>query len=143
MYLWHETHDAENAGRLEYQIALYFIETLFPSQYQKLYFYFQSSGIFEDIYIETYRQHVDPLFYLRYIRSLLPSSLYQTSPNSVLIKWYVRVYSNMNINHHNQQLPYIVQITYQGRLCFAFSHMSQKNQLNIALYDSYYALHTI
>ena len=40
MYLWHETHDAENAGRLEYQIALYFIETLFPSQYQKMYFYF-------------------------------------------------------------------------------------------------------
>ena len=52
MYLWHETHDAENAGRLEYQIALYFIETLFPSQYQKMYFYYSRSSIkFEDNYI--------------------------------------------------------------------------------------------
>ena len=40
MYLWHETHDAENVGRLEYQIALYFIETLFPSQYKENVFLF-------------------------------------------------------------------------------------------------------
>ena len=54
MYLWHETHDAENAGRLEYQIALYFIETLFPPQYKKMYLYCSSNIIFEDIDIETY-----------------------------------------------------------------------------------------
>ena len=64
---------------------------IIPITIPKMYFYFSRSNIiFEDIYIETYRYHVYPLFYLRYIRSLLPSSLYQTSPNSVLIKWYVR-----------------------------------------------------
>ena len=55
MYLWHETHDAENAGRLEYQIALYFKETLFPSKYKKNVFSLFSSGKFEDSYIKTYR----------------------------------------------------------------------------------------
>ena len=56
MYLWHETHDAENAGRLEYQIALYFIETLFPSQYQKCIIILVIRYIrFENIYIVTYR----------------------------------------------------------------------------------------
>ena len=138
MYLWHETHDAENAGRLEYQIALYFIETLFPSQYQKMYFYF-SHPVYVYINIKIACLSVVLFKIYTFITSFFVSNI----TKQCIDKMVCLAYTNMNINHHNQQLPYIVQITYQGRLCFAFSHMSQKNQLNIFLYDSYYAMHTI
>ena len=142
MYLWHETHDAENAGRLEYQIALYFIDTLFTSQYQ-ICISICSNIRFEDIYIQINIYISCLSFVLFKIYTFITSFFVSNSTKQCIDKMVCSAYTNMNINHHNQQLPYIVQITYQGRLCFVISHMSQKNQLNIVLYDSYYATHTI
>ena len=104
-------------------------------------FLFQSSGIQNKIYINIQISCLS--FVVFKIYTFITSFFVSNITKQCIDKMVCLAYTNMNINHHNQQLPYIVQITYQGRLCFVISHMSQKNQLNIVLYDSYYAMHTI